>query len=97
MPTKTPPKIIEVDAGAAGRGRGKVRIPVTADDSAGDIERVFAAADEHGSAAHDTEHAVGDLQDVLRACWARMTPDARREVLAEREEWLEMWDPEQVR
>lgn len=99
MPTHVPPKIITFDAATASLGRGVVRLPVSESEPTPDpdLERVFAAADCHGEASLDKDHAVGDLQNFIRACWARLTPEARREVLAEHEDCLDMWDPEQVR
>jgi len=56
------------------------------------LEKLMAAARRHGLES-DPDHEVGDLQDVLRSCWDRLSPAAREEVFdlyKERvHEWLE--------
>lgn len=55
-----------------------------------DIEKLILAAQHHGEDS-EADHEVGDLQDLLRACWATMPPKARRTVFAEfsdRLDWL---------
>ncbi len=43
------------------------------------IEDVLAAAKAHGQIS-EPDHEVGDLQDVLRACWGIMTPEQRTRI-----------------
>ena len=45
-----------------------------------DVERLIEAARRHGEDS-EPDHEVGDLQDVLRAAWAELTPDQRRRVI----------------
>lgn len=40
------------------------------------LDRILAAAKAHGE-DDDPDHEVGDLQEVLRAAWSRMTPEQR--------------------
>lgn len=42
------------------------------------LERLLQAADNHAEDAGEPDHAVGDLQDLLRAAWALMTVEQRR-------------------
>lgn len=44
-------------------------------------EILIEAAEKHGQDS-DADHEVGDLQDLLRACWAEMNPQQRARVLA---------------
>ncbi|BCM87799.1 hypothetical protein [Methylobacterium indicum] len=41
------------------------------------IERLISLADQHGSDTDEPDHTVGDLQDMLRAAYAIMSPDQR--------------------
>lgn len=41
------------------------------------LERLLQAADNHAEDAGEPDHAVGDLQDLLRAAWALMTAEQR--------------------
>jgi hypothetical protein len=50
-----------------------------------DLEELFQAADAHGAEAGDTDHAVGDLQTILRAAWCLLTPAQRLALFAEPE------------
>lgn len=43
------------------------------------LSKILGAAQLHGEES-EPDHEVGDLQEVLRECWKRMTPAARREV-----------------
>lgn len=45
-------------------------------DAPPEIEDLLACAQAHGE-DDDPDHEVGDLQDLLRACWAVMTPEQR--------------------
>lgn len=45
------------------------------------IEKLFVAADNHGEDAGDPDHAVGDLQGLLRRAWAVMTISQRLQLL----------------
>lgn len=44
------------------------------------LEKLTAAADNHAEDT-DEDHAVGDLQDMLRAAWNLMTPSQRKLLL----------------
>jgi hypothetical protein len=44
------------------------------------LEMVLGAAKRHGEDS-EPEHEVGDLQDVVWACWEVMTEDQRHQVL----------------
>lgn len=46
------------------------------------IEMLFAAADAHGEDTGEPDHAVGDLQDLLRLAWGIMTLDQQLQFLA---------------
>lgn len=46
-----------------------------------DIEKLILAAQHHGEDS-EPDHEVGDLQELLRACWSTMTPKAKRAVFA---------------
>lgn len=45
------------------------------------LEALLEAAEAHGRES-DPDHEVGDLQDLVRACWARL-PEADRAALHE--------------
>lgn len=45
------------------------------------LQKLFDAADAHGEDAGEPDHAVGDLQELLRSAWTLMTPAQRREFL----------------
>lgn len=57
------------------------------------LDALIAAAAKHGEES-DPDHEVGDLQDILRACWERLTPRQRREVWGETSAALLDWLPE---
>lgn len=44
-------------------------------------QELFDAADHHADDTGEPDHAVGDLQDMLSACWGIMTPSQRAFVL----------------
>lgn len=46
------------------------------------LESLLSAAREHGEEG-DPDHEVGDLTDLVIACWARLTPAQRDEVYTE--------------
>lgn len=50
-----------------------------------DLDELFEAADAHAAAAGDADHAVGDLQAILRAAWRILSPAQRRDLFAEPE------------
>ena len=50
-----------------------------------DLEDLFRAADTHAADAGDFDHAVGDLQTMLRAAWRAMSDRQRRDFLAQPE------------
>lgn len=51
-------------------------------DLAGDgaLEHLISAAQKHGEDS-DPDHEVGDLQDLLRSMWGRLSEDQRRDFL----------------
>ena len=53
------------------------------------LRELLQAAANHGQAG-DPEHEVGDLEALVLACWARLSPEQRREVHEElpTQEWL---------
>lgn len=55
-----------------------------------DVERLLAAAHAHGDAS-GVEHEAGDIQEVVRECWKRLTPQAKREVMGACGELLAEW------
>ena len=46
------------------------------------VEDLIGLAKKHGEDS-EPDHEVGDLQDLLRAAWAQMTPEQRRAMLTE--------------
>jgi hypothetical protein len=46
------------------------------------LEDIFQAAKAHGEES-EPEHEVGDLQEALSIAWAKLSPEAKREVHAE--------------
>jgi hypothetical protein len=77
---------------------GSTRIITTGDrpmktdekDLPGLIE-LFRAADAHAADAGDADHAVGDLQLIIRAAWQVLTASQRRDLFA-RPELAELSD-----
>lgn len=51
-------------------------------DDAGLVEDLIGFARKHGEDS-EPEHEVGDLQDLLRAAWALLTPEQRRAMLTD--------------
>lgn len=51
-------------------------------DSPAPLERLLQAADNHAEDSGEPDHAIGDLQDLLRAAWALMTLEQRRALVA---------------
>lgn len=45
-------------------------------------DELLGAARRHGEES-EPEHEVGDLEEIVFACWARLTPAQRAEVHAE--------------
>ena len=43
------------------------------------VEDIIQAAESHGR-ENEPDHEVGDLQDALRLAWARLSPQARRDI-----------------
>lgn len=41
------------------------------------LENLFTAADNHAEDAGEPDHAVGDLQDLLREVWKVLTPSQK--------------------
>src|SRR4051812_44370158 len=50
-----------------------------------DLDDLFEAADAHAVEGGATDHAVGDLQVILRAAWRLLTPAQQRDLFAEPE------------
>lgn len=59
------------------------------------MERLIDAARAHGEQS-DPDHEVGDLQGILRDCWAVMTPEQRKEVYDLHEDNVADWVPEET-
>jgi hypothetical protein len=51
------------------------------------LEQLLAAAEAHGRES-EPDHEVGDLHDLLRACWERLPGASRQEVYDEHAELL---------
>lgn len=68
---------------------------ITAPDAVepGDVETLISAARAHGRQS-EPDHEVGDLQDILRACWAQMAPGDRRAVLEHFRDLISTWRTE---
>lgn len=45
------------------------------------LEKLFAAADNHGEDSGEPDHTVGDLQDLLRRSWEIMSVSQRLQLL----------------
>jgi hypothetical protein len=58
-----------------------------------DIEQLIDAARAHGEDS-EADHEVGDLQEVLRACWSQMTHAARACVASKFSGLVNDWGPE---
>jgi hypothetical protein len=54
-----------------------------------ELDELFRAADAHAADAGDADHAVGDLQLIIRAAWQVLTPSQRRDLFA-RPEFAEL-------
>jgi hypothetical protein len=54
------------------------------------LEVLLDAAERHGEQS-EPEHEAGDLQAIVRSCWALLTPEQRAQVLAEHEELIADW------
>lgn len=57
-----------------------------------DIEQVLDAAQRHGEQS-EPDHEVGDLQEIVRALWAMLSPE-QRDAAWTTEDWysyLELW------
>jgi hypothetical protein len=54
------------------------------------LEKLLAGAAAHAEAS-DPDHEVGDLQDILRSCWKRLTAEQQREVYDENEDVIVCW------
>lgn len=48
------------------------------------------AAENHGKES-EPDHEVGDLQDILRVCWAKLTVAQQREVMSEMQDAMADW------
>ena len=56
------------------------------------LEELLAAARAHGDES-EAGHEVGDLQELLASCWARLTLDQQRDVYGEHQELVAEWLP----
>jgi hypothetical protein len=45
------------------------------------LEKLITAADHHADDSGEPDHAVGDLQDLLREAWALMLPSQKQALL----------------
>lgn len=54
------------------------------------VETLILAAEEHGKQS-EPDHEVGDLQDMLRTCWAFLSIAAKRKVLDNHRELISTW------
>jgi hypothetical protein len=54
------------------------------------LARLLAATEAHGQQS-EPEHEAGDLQQILRSCWARLTPAQQRAVYQEHAELVLAW------
>ena len=50
------------------------------------LEALLAAAEQHGLES-EPDHEVGDLQDLLRACWSRLGEHDRAALYDELPRW----------
>ena len=55
------------------------------------LEKLLAAAQRHGRVSGMFDHEVCDLQDILRSCWDRLSPEARTEVFDQYKERVHEW------
>lgn len=60
--------------------------------AAAPLDELLDAATAHGEASAP-DHEVGDLQDILRTCWALLTPEQRTTVYNEHADLVEEWLP----
>lgn len=58
--------------------------------SARSLQALLDAARAHGLKS-EPDHEVGDLQDILRSCWARLSPTQRREIFAMHKDLVDEW------
>lgn len=56
------------------------------------LEQVFAAAKAHGEQT-EPDHEIGDLQDLVWACFHTMSDEQGETVLAEMAEFVSEWGP----
>lgn len=56
------------------------------------LEQVLAAAKAHGERT-EPDHEVGDLQDLLWACFAKMPDDLAETVLDDWADFVSEWGP----
>ncbi len=54
------------------------------------LEEMIAAAENHGQESDDA-HEVGDLIEVLRTCWGKLTQQQQREVYNEHKDLVTDW------
>ena len=45
-----------------------------------ELDELFRAADAHAADVGDADHAIGDLQLIIRAAWPVLTPSQRRDL-----------------
>jgi hypothetical protein len=65
--------------------------PSDTDLADGGLEALLASARAHGRQS-DPDQEVGDLQEILRACWEVMTPPQRAQVFEAHRDLLD-WRP----
>lgn len=54
------------------------------------LDLLLNAAHKHGMES-EQDHEVGDLHEILRSCWVRLTPQQRKEVFEEHIQKVEDW------
>ena len=54
------------------------------------LELLIDAATAHGEKS-ESDHEVGDLQDILRVCWKLLTPEQQETVYLKFEERVSGW------
>lgn len=63
-------------------------------DEAKWLDQLLCAAMEHGEQSGDITYECGDLQQILRACWARMGSLDREVVYNQFKELIDEWPHE---
>lgn len=59
------------------------------------LDQLIASASAHGEQS-DPDHEVGDLLDILRAVWPKLTAKAQRDIFEQFKDRVEEWRPHDV-